>query len=300
MPKQVVLVHGNVEEKVADCRYRLQREWLPGGEEDGEVVDIRSSSSHPLQLDKCAGRLIEELGTVSLVPDFRRVVVVYDLADLRTARRGSARQSAKKKASSADSALRQLEDYLTRSLPETSNCLLLVFHEDDEKGRRVEKTSALYELVSRLGEIREYSEKRLDWQFEDAVLSGDLSASIELLREWNDRGGGSSFRVVRTLNQILQLLLQARAREASREQGRSSREMFPPDMRVSLDRIPAFKAKKVVRLAEALPTDRLHDALDRLNQAQKAFFPTGREAVVHDPWETLEILLADLLKRKSV
>jgi hypothetical protein len=301
--QQVYLIHGNDAEKVSSARYELLRKLLPHGEEDGESVDIRSPSSQPLTLEKAASQIAEEVGAVSLIPDARKVVWVWDLADFKAA--GGAKKPAAKKAAKSSrrasakadpqAVLDGLEATLREVLPETNNAVVFLYSEDDEKGRRLSKTAPLYELVRRLGAVQEFSEKRIDWAFEEAMLAGNATAATKLLGEWMDRGGNSSFRLVTTLNGVLQLLLQARLEAEAQARGDASRTLFPADMRPGLGSVPEFKATKARRLAQQIPASRLRAALARLNQVQKSFFPTGEELVVHDAVEIAEALIVDLL-----
>lgn len=295
--RRVFLVHGNLAAEVENKRYQLQRAFLPSGEEDGELVDIRPPGNQPFKLDRAIEPIIQEVGTTSLVPGMCRVVVVHDLQDFRTEVKGSRREARKGAKSKPDPVMR-LEEYVRQvMLPDTENVLLFVFNEDDEKGRRVAPSSKLYQMVRSVGEVFAFSEKRIDWRFEDALLSGDLNGSVRLLREWLDRGSNANFRVVTTTNSFLQLLLQARLREESSREGRQTAALFPPDLRPSLSSIPDFKARRYRQLASSVPLDRIHKALVHLNEAQKAFFPTGEEAVVHDPNGTMEVLLSELFAR---
>jgi len=296
---RVVLVHGNQEELVDNKRYELQRALLPNGEEDGEVVDVRSAGNQPLKLERHADSIIQELGTASFIPDQRRVVVVYDLQDFRTEQKGSRREARKSTKQKADPSER-LEEYIRKvMLPDTNNAILFVFHEDDEKGRRVAPSSRLFQFVNSVGVVHAFTERRIDWRFEDSLLSGNLTESIVLLREWNDRGSGVNFRIVTTLNSFLQLLLQARLESDAKQQGRKTSAMFPKEMRPSLNSIPDFKARKYRALAPRVSLDRIRVALEYLNRAQKAYFPTGEELVVHSPLETLEMMLSELFARPA-
>ncbi|MDK2972336.1 MAG: hypothetical protein PWP23_2091 [Candidatus Sumerlaeota bacterium] len=305
MPRQIILIHGNSVEKVGEKRYALQQELLPNGEEDGEIADIQSAGNQGLTLDSCVNDIIEELGTVSLIPDARRIVVVHDLADFKSGGGRRAKKSAKKSAKKAAKPAKQrasswqiLESFLLESLPETPNTLIFVYNEDEEKFRWLDKKSELYTFCQRHGDVFEFSDARIDWRFEDAVLAGDLNTSLLILREWADRSGSPQFRVLQTFNRLLQWLLQARLREEARESGANPHQIDLPNKkdRLSLDDMPPFKQKKVSARARFIPTDRLLAALQRLVVAQKAFFPTGEERVVPDAWDVLEELLVELLR----
>ncbi|MBI5155529.1 hypothetical protein HZA57_09860 [Candidatus Poribacteria bacterium] len=296
MPTQVFLIHGNNEPEVNSARFELVRRLLPHGEEDGEIVDIRGPGNQPLKLEKCVEEIIQELGTVSLIADARRVVVVHDLSDFRDQQKGSVRAARKeKKANPVD----RLADYLANTLPQTENTLVFVYAENDDKGRYVAKSSPLYEMAQRLGEVREFSERRIDWTLEDALLARNLNLSVRLLREWNDRGSQTSFRIVSTLNNFLQLLLQARLQFEGQRDGVNTANLFPTTMRPSIASTPQFKAGKYRALARQFPLPRLRSAIRRLDTAQKCFFPTGEELVVHDPMELVETMVAELFRAET-
>lgn len=292
MKLPIHLIHGNDDEKVNAARYELTRGLLPGGEEDGEVVDLRGPGNSPLTLDRCLGDIVQELGTVSLIPGMKRVVVVWDLGDFRSAREGSVREA--RKATAKVDPVARLRDYLTEILPSSDNTLVFIFNEDDDR-KQVAKSSALYQFVQECGTVREFSEKRIDWAFEDAVFGGRSTEAVRLLREWLDRSGSNTFRVVTTLNGIVQLLVQARLEIDARQAGVNAAALITKDLRPSLATVPEFKARKVRSLAARLDEERLRRALRRLNDVQKAFFPTGEELVVHDATELAECLLVDLL-----
>src|SRR5690606_20897253 len=102
------------------------------------------------------------------------------------------------------------------------------------------------------------------------------------------RGGNAPFRLVTSLNSFLQLLLQARLQLEAKRAGTSTKGLFPPDMRPSLDSVPAFKIKRIQAVAGQVTLPRIRTALRRMNDIQKSFFPTGTELVVHDPLEQVE------------
>lgn len=300
MPGQpkVVLLHGNNAEALANARFELRTAMLPGGEADGEFVDIRPPGNMPLSLERAFSEIVQELGTVSLIPDQKRVVTVWQLNDFREDGRGSVRAQKKTKAEKRD-VVAEFGTYLRNSLPDSPNHLIFVFEEDDEKGRKVSKSSSMYQLVRDVGEIREFSEKRLDWQLDDTLLAGDLSGSVRLIREWTDRGGNAPFRLVATLNGFLQLLLQARLEAEARRAGTNTKGLFGSGMWPSLESVPEFKARKVRALAGTLPLERIRRALGRLNEAQRSLFPTGNELVVHDGIDQVEVMLVELLDRRA-
>lgn len=289
---KVALIYGNQLEAVHESRYKLIQHLLPNGEEDGEVIEIRGAGTQPLKLEKAWSQIVEELGTVSLLPDAKRVVVVYDLQDFKTASKGSVREAKKATKGKVDP-LKKLEEYIRNVHMQSENALVFVYNEDDEKGRRVAKTSGIFQLVSGLGPVRVFQEKRLDWQFEEAVLNADLNQAITISREWLGRGGNSNFRMVTTLNGILQLLLQARLQLEARRANQASNNLFA-GLRPSLDQIPDFKANKVRALASLVTLETIHSAMKRLNDLQKSFFPKGTELLIHDPREQLEVLLIEL------
>ncbi|MGF1572299.1 MAG: hypothetical protein ACFCU1_04440 [Sumerlaeia bacterium] len=268
------------------------RQALPGGEEEGEIIDLYPPGNMPHKLEKSLSTIIDELGTVSLIPDMRRVVIVHQMDEFRTAQKGSLRE-AKANAKGKPNPVDTLANYLRKVHLTTNNILIFVYLEDDEKNKVVNKTSALYQLISSLGPANEYREKRLDWQVEEALFNADLSLSVTLIRDWISRGGNAQFRLVTTLNGVLQLLLQARLAQEAREKNQSTTNAFA-GLRPSLESVPPFKAKKAHTLASRISLPALRKAFVRFNQIQCSFFPKGTEVVVHDALEQTEIMLAEL------
>lgn len=292
LPK-VAIVFGNQEEEVSESRFRLIREALPRGEEDGEVIDVRPPGNLPLKLEKAVGTLIDEMGTISLIPEMKRVIVVYQMDDFRNAQSGSLRE-AKSTSKSKGDPVATLGEYIRQVHLQSNNLLLFVFEEDDEKNKTVNKTSALFQLVSSLGPVFEHREKRMDWQVEEALLNGDLSTSVTLIRDWLERGGNASFRLVNTLNNVLQLLLQARLIQEAREAGKNTTNIYA-NLRPSLENVkPPFKQQKIHSLASRIPLPAIRRALQKFNRIQCSFYPMGTEVVVHDPEEQIEVMLAEL------
>lgn len=246
----------------------------------------------PHKLEKSLSTIIDELGTVSLIPDMRRVVVVHQMDDLRTAQTGSLRE-AKASAKGKPNPVLQLGDYLRKVHLATNNVLLFVYLEDDEKNKLVSKTSPLFQLINSLGPAQEFREKRLDWQVEEALFNADLSLSVTLIRDWIARGGNAQFRLVTTLNGVLQLLLQAKLAQEAQEKNQSTQNAFA-GLRPSLESVPPFKAKKAHTLAGRLSLAALRRAYVRFNQIQCSFFPKGTEVLVHDAVEQTEVMLAEL------
>jgi len=292
--KQVCLIYGNQKDKVQDARYQFIHRFLPNGEADGEVIDIRPPGNQPLKLEKVWSQIIEELGTVSLIPDAKRLVIVHNLSDFKSASRGSLREK-KKTQKGKVNPVEKLEDYIRKSLVKSPHALLFLYEEDDEKGRFVSKTNPLFMMLKSVGDVQVFQEKRLDWQLEEAVLARDMNRSISLVREWVKRGGNAPFRLTTMLNGILQLILQARLKIDAQKRGEKTGNIYQ-EIRPSIDTVPEFKRKKVQQFAMNVSHESLLNSIHRLNQIQKSFFPKGTELIVHDPLEQLEVFLVELTK----
>ncbi|MEQ8820677.1 MAG: hypothetical protein RLY93_10555 [Sumerlaeia bacterium] len=288
---QIALIYGNDEAAVARERYGLERAHLPHGEESGDVVDIRGAGTQRLELKKCVQEIIGELGTVSMLGDAKRVVTVHDLADFRTAQK-SKRASKSTKTDEFD----LLGNYLRDVLPTTDNAIIFVVNENDEKrDRSLEKSSRMYDLVSRLGQVIERRVKRLDYQLEEALFKRDLVKSLHLLREWFDRSGSSSGRIVGFFNTFIQLLLQARLQLEAQQAGLDARNLFASDMRPSIKSVPSFKYDALRGFASQTSMEQLRRALELAHETQRHAFPSGAMPVVQDPQDLLEQLIVELL-----
>lgn len=299
---QLYLIHGNNETDVGTARFELVHELLTPEERDSGLTEIMGPGNQPLKLDRALSEIIEELGTSSFIAGSRRVAVVYDLQEMFGSGGGKKKAPAKKtkkKPAAAPSRDRMdiLVDWLTDVLPTTENIAVFVCNENDEKRKKISPTTGLYNLIRDKGVVIERSEKPLNFEFENHLLSGNPTAAITLLREWLRRAGSDSssrLRVYSTLSGAVQVALEARLVQLAKERGVPETQVLAEGVYPRLAAMPAFKSKKFHELARRLPVETLHDLVEKTNKLQRLLYPSGEEDYIAGWEELAEVVIIQL------
>lgn len=291
------LIYGNNETEVSNARFDLVNELLTPEERDAGLTEVRGPGNQPLTLDRAMSEIMEELGTTSFISGSRRVVVVYDLKEFFSAKRGGRKKTAKKPATKKTASRTGVfTDWLRDVLPATENIAIFVCTENDEKSRTVNMNSELMEFFRQHGKVIECREKPMNFEFEDLLLSQNGPAALITLRDWMRRTGNDSsgrLRIYTTVANVVELALQARADMEAKEKGipssHTSVQGFP-----SIVKIPGWKAEKVRRFASHLSPERLHRAITHLNKLQRIMYPSGDENYIPNWEDYLEMIVMEL------
>ena len=299
-PHQLYLIYGNNEAEVGDARYSTVSRLLTPAERDAGLTEIRSAGNQPLTLDRALNEIVSELGTASFIPGSKRVVVIYDLADLfekKSGGKGAAPSKAREKKGPSVDRMGQLVDYLANVLPTTENIAIFVCHENEEKGKSVSPETELFRLIQKHGTVIEKRDKPLNFEFEDTVLSANPTAAVSLLRDWLRRSGsdsGARLKIFQTVAGIVELTFQARCVQEAKEQGLPETQVLVQQGFPALNRVPAWKIKKIHTFAQRFSLHSLQEIIESLNRLQAIMYPTGEEDYIPSWEEHLELLVLRL------
>jgi hypothetical protein len=184
-------------------------------------------------------------------------------------------------------------------LDATPNALILLAVEDDAKNRRVNDKSPLFQALSDLGAVRQFSAKSYRFELSDAIVARSLPMAMEVVTAWRREDSRAAIPIFRTLLDDVRLLIQAFIHQ--RESRRITREadyatlLFPPDLRPNLQTIHDFRRRKYLSGIHAYALPPLLEALEGLLEIQKALYPTGDELYVPDVDYLTDVWLAKLL-----
>lgn len=298
-PPCLYFIYGNNETEVNNARYELVCSLLTPEERDSGLTEIRSPGNMPLSVDSCYGEIIAELGTSSFIADSKRVVVVYDLSDFFAKKRAGRKPASTAKKTKATPKLSRTDillKWLSEGLPDSGNILIFVCTENDEKQKTVAPTSPLYDYARRVGKIIEKREKPLNYEFEEAVYSGNSPKSLFILRDWIKRVGhdsGGRLRIYNTVSNILEMTMQAKCFTEAEKLKIPRAQVAVPGF-PSLDRAPDWKVKKIRNFARQLSMEKLHKLIKDTNKLQTYMYPKGTEPYIPNWDDQLEMIVLQL------
>ena len=297
------LVHGNNLVDVNEARLQLVEQLLSREERETGLAEIAPPANQPLTLDRFLSEILDELGTTSFIRGSKRVVVIYNLQELMSARRGKARPKAgaKKGKPAKKDRMAVLVEWLENELPTTGNIAIFVCEEDDLKGKMLREDAPLVQLAHRKGTVITKREKAIQFEFDDHLLNGNAPAALKVFRDWVKRSAGDSgsrLRIYSTISQMLELLFQARCVQEGKREGKPMGQLMVADF-PSLEKIPAWKAKKIHQTAQRFPLPALKEMIEDANRLQRVMYPSGEEDYVPD-WEGMaETLVIRLTAMRS-
>lgn len=300
---QLYLIHGNAETEVSTARFELVHQLLTPEERDTGLAEVQGAGTQPLRLDRALSEIIEELGTTSFIAGSRRVVVIHELQELFGAAGGGRKKpAARKKPKTPKAPPRQepmdaLCEWLRNVLPGTESVAIFVCTESDEKRRAVSKAGPLYRLAKDRGVVIERSEKPVNFEFENHLLSANPTAALTLLREWLRRAGsdsGSRLRIYSTLAGVVQLTFEAKMAQLGRDNRIPTSHIMAEGVYPRLNATPDFKTRKFHDLARRLSVETILELMERVNKLQKLLYPSGEEDYVAGWEDQAEILILQL------
>lgn len=296
-PTRIHLLYGNDEVKLNDARLEVVSRFLLPEDRAGNLTEVRPAGTQPLKLERALPEITAELGTISLLGDIPRVVVIHNVADFFGAparKPPSAAASAKKKAPVADP-VELLSAFLLGPFAQGANVALFVCEEDEDKGKAVDENSPLFKLIARLGERRVFREKPIARDLEDALYTGDWAGALEVMRRWRERAGSDSSarqKLYRTVSHWVETIVQAKSLQDAESDGqRAPSDLVPANSWPSIHRAPDFRRRQANQLARALSWASLRSMVEGVHRVQKLMYPIGDERYVADWGAALEHVL---------
>ncbi len=294
---EIYLLHGDNEARINDAKLALISKHLSPELRSHNYIEFSPTAPRwTVSLDSVVADLISELSMPSLLPDTKRVVVVYNLSELyhRKPRKGADSTNDKKK----NTSMQYLLDFVSGPFQHVPNVLILVAVEDQAKRRSVSKKSPLYALLKKTGVVQEMSDKPLAYRLTDALLTQNTSQCIKVFRQWftsHEKARQSIFRTV--LNDI-HLLLQAKilnAKESTFATDKRLKEiLFPKEFQGNILQQHSYRRKKFQDAALLYSTTQLSYALKYLVRLNTTLYPVQQDRYVPDLQVMFELFLLRL------
>ncbi len=293
---EIYLLHGDNEARINDGKLALISKHLSPELRSHNYNEFSPTAPRwAVSLASILADLISELSMPSLLPDAKRVVVVYNLSELyQKARKRTNSTNDKKK----NTSMQYLLDFLAGSFQHVPNVLILVAVEDQAKRRSLNKKSPLYALVKKNGIVQEMSDKPLAYRLTDALLTQNTSQCIKVFRQWftsHEKARQSIFRTV--LNNI-HLLLQAKIlnvkQTALATDKQLKKTLFPKEFQGNILHQHAYRRKKFQDAASLYSTTQLTYALKYLVRLNTALYPVQQDRYVPDVQVMFELFFLRL------
>lgn len=302
---QLYLIHGQDVEAINQSRDQTLDRLIPSESRYQNMSEFISETNRALRLADIASDIMNELSTLSLFEESRRVVVVVDLRDLCDGGGGRGRRPKKSKSKSkapapgkgkAD-ATEKFCDYLTRTLPQTPNAIVFVNYEKDLE-TTVSKTSPLYKAVKAAGQIHEYKGENKTFAFQDALLGRNAETAVRLFREQASKTRSEPM-LFNALLRTTRGLLQAKVVSIKQRDGARAddlKALFPQDKSGFFNQHP-FVQKKNLAGARNFKTSELTEALEELLEINRLVIPMSTDVYVRDFALAVEIWILKWFSR---
>lgn len=281
---QIYLLHGDNEARINDAKRALIAQHLSPEQRAHNYSEFAPIAPRwSVSLDSIMADLISELAMASFLPEAKRVVVVYNLAELY---QKSRKASDVTKSTRKTESMRYFLDFLAGPFRHEANVLIFVTVEDHPKRRTLNKKSLLYALVKKSGIVQEMSEKRLAYRLSDALLRQDTSACIRIFRQWfpsYDKARQDIFRcVLDTVHLLVQAKILNAKQAALKTDTRLSTTLFPKEFTKNILQQHPYRRKKFQDAASPYSTSQLTYALKYLLRLNAALYPVQQDRYVPD------------------
>ena len=284
---QCFLFHGENEVEIHRERVSLIQSLLPPEEGRENVTEFEPPQGRLLSLKSVASDLMADLSMLSLLPDSKRIAVVYNLENFYS-----------EKGATSD-----IEPYFARflekELPGTNNIVIFVNIESFEKKRIINKKSILYSVISKIGVVREFKETPFLWEIEPQILQRNAPACISLFRNWTKKDSGAPRKIFYLLVKIVNLLIQMKGFQNKDNEFKNKpgleKEIFPQKMSQNIRTLKPFLQKRYQNAADLFSMDKLIWANKRLLEINKVVFPKSDDPYVPDLITVLEIFILNFL-----
>lgn len=292
--KQIHLIYSSDARFVTREREETINALLPRDLRDENLVEIISTSNkYTVDLQDTLPQILSELGTISLLPDNRRVVVVHNLSDLY--RRSSQKKASRKKSKkgsleepSKKEPLEILQIFMEKDLPQTENALILCAQIDYARQMEVNEKSPLFEFLKKLPicQVHYSPQKEVNPVFlmGEAFIARDAVSCLRHFQSINNKD--MHFRIFSELLRNVRFLLQAKllSHLEKKNLSRSTISMLylPNDAKQSLYEQKDFVQKKYQQAMNAFTLRELMRASERLLCLNQYIIPGRNAAYVPD------------------
>jgi hypothetical protein len=288
-PVPLYLFYGNQADAILGARDAVLKAILDPESRDENLTEYYPTShGDTIKLASYLDEIAGDFATVSLFPDATKCVIATNPAEIFAGARFGGKKTAPKDED-------RLVKWLEHELPQTGNTLILLAFEDESAQREVDKKSAVYQVVQKIGYLRGFSDTKAFFRIEEAITKRQPSACIEAMRDlWKPGKGDSAVynSVVRCLRFLLQANI-ARERQWMRDPVAQA-AFFPADPKSNL-----FKAHSNVQgKYTAYPVYRTADlvkAYQGLLNVYRALRPRPGDEYVPDALGLLEQTLLELI-----
>lgn len=259
------------------------------------------------ELTAIVGEIAGDLATLSLIADSPKVAVVTCPAELygrsvRRAKKAKKKKAARRKKGAAASGEPEQTDreaamirWITDSLPQTSNHLVLVAYEEEAEGREVNERSALFQAVAAIGYTRAFRDRKAFFEIERALIERDPGRCLRAIGALWKPGKGDQ-AVYGSVVRCMRFLLQAQIERDPRmgEDPIKAELLRPARVQFSLHRASDWVQRKYLGSAAPYRVADLLKAYERLIGVYRALRPTAEDLVAPDARALLEGILLEL------
>jgi hypothetical protein len=295
--KQIVLLHGNDEVRIAERRLELLSTWLPRearSENFSEYYPTGNRST--VALSAIMSDVMGDLSLMPFPPAPSRVVVIHNLDEL-FARRESGSQGKKESRRRGKNAEQRFVDFLKSQLPATNNIVLFIAVEDYERNKKINPRSGIYRLAASAGVVEQYEEKPMAWEFNDAFIARETGRCIQAFRAWFGAVKQAQpifFNLARQIEMLTQARLLERLERT--ESGEKLEYYFPREMTVNMRLESDARRRLFMERAQNFSFSELIAAMERLLKLNTFVFPTREDPYVPDIQVLLEGFIVDTLE----
>ena len=303
MPLDAYLIYGEDEVRMLEEKGQLIARLLQAEYLAENLSELEPPLNRPLELKSCVGELLAELGTMSFFPESRRLVIVYNLHDFYSAgERAKPKKAPRKKKRGETKApaltpMQLLIRFLDRELASTGNAIIFHLVESFAKRRTLSKANPLYKLLTKKGRVIECKAPAANFQFTDALLARDPSATLTHFRKIVEAERGA-YGIFNLLQRQVRFLIQAKLLSKGGEPDAFADQFLPAVKGLNLTKEHPFVQRKVMTAAHAFKLAELNKALRRLFELNLALYPTSEDVHVPDVKLQLELLLLELCGRQ--
>jgi len=292
--KQIHLIYSSDARFVTREREETINALLPRDLRDENLVEIISTTNkYTVELQDILPQLLSELGTISLLPDNRRVVVVHNLADLY--RRGFQKKSSKKRSRksspeelSKKEPLEILQIFMEKDLPQTENAVIFCAQIDYARQMEVDEKNALIDFLKKSPycQVHYSPQKEISPLFlmGEALIARNAVSCLRHFQSINSKD--MHFRIFSELLRNVRFLLQAKllSHLEKKNLSRSTISMLylPNDTKQSLYEQKEFVQKKYQQAMNAFTLRELMRASERLLYLNQYVIPGKNAAYVPD------------------
>lgn len=291
---QCYLIYGENEVDINNERMNLVNSLLTQEERLQNLTEMEPPQGRLLSLSNIGSDLMAELSTLSLFPESKRVVVVYNLENFF---------KSEKKTQASKEIDEFFSKFLQKELPATNNIVVFINFENYEKKRTIDKKSVLFETISSIGIIKEFKEQPILWQMEPLILQRNVPGCIELFRAWLKKDLNAPRKLFNLFVKIINLLIQIKIKDDMPSDLTKNFDLetslFPTKMPQNIKTLNPYVLKRYMTSSHLFSLEKLIWANKQLLNLNKIVFPQSSDIYVPDVNTSIELFILKFLSTEK-